>query len=163
MLQIALGYANAKRPRLFSDEIWKFERILRRTEYYYNTQGTKSIMYLVYKAKYKRLSFKLGFSIGLNVFGPGLSIGHYGTIIVNSKAKVGSNCRIQADTLIGGKVGDNGYPMIGDNCYIGMGAKIFGDIQLGDNVKIGANAVVNKSFGSNVTLVGIPAKAITQK
>ena len=44
----------------------------------------------------------------------------------------------------------------------GTGAKIFGNINLGDNVKIGANAVVNKSFGSNVTLVGIPAKPITQ-
>ena len=158
--QIALGYKNKKRPRLFSDEIWKYQRSLRKAEYYLNTKGAHSIQYIIAKGWYKHQGIKLGFSIPLNVFGPGLSIGHYGTIVVNGKAKVGKQCRIQADTLIGGNFGEDGYPVIGDNCYIGAGAKIFGDITIGDNVKIGANAVVNKSFDSNVTLVGIPAHAI---
>lgn len=43
--------------------------------------------------------------------------------------------------------------------YIGPGAKIYGNITIGDNVTIGANAVVNKDFGSNLLLIGIPAKA----
>ena len=51
-------------------------------------------------------------------------------------------------------------PEIGDNCFIGPGAKIFGKIKIGDNVAIGANAVVNKSFGNNVTIAGVPAKVV---
>lgn len=160
--RIALGYSK-KRPRLFSDEIWKFEIALRKTEYYYNVYGNRSLLYLVAKANLKKISLKLGFSIPLNVFGPGLSIAHYGTIVVNGKAKVGAHCRIHADTLIGGNSRKTGYPVIGDNCYIGSGAKVFGDIIVGDNVIIGANAVVNKSFGSNLTLVGIPAKPVESR
>ena len=161
--QISLNYESRRHPRVFSDEIWKFERAMRRAEYYYNVYGAHSPFYLIAKLRYKKLSLKLGFSIPLNVFVPGLSIAHYGTIVVNGRARVGSNCRLHADTLIGGKVGDTGYPIIGDNCYIGCGAKIFGDISIGNNVKIGANAVVNKSCGDNVTLVGIPAKPIVNK
>lgn len=63
---------------------------------------------------------------------------------------------------MGGGYGKEGYPVIGDNCYIGTGAKIFGNITIGDNVKIGANAVVNKSFGSNVTIAGIPARVVNK-
>ena len=51
-------------------------------------------------------------------------------------------------------------PIIGDNCFIGPGAKLFGKIKIGDNVAIGANAVVNKSFGDNVTIAGVPAKIV---
>ena len=55
-------------------------------------------------------------------------------------------------------------PMIGDNCYIGPGAKIFGPIEIGSGSVIGANAVVNKSFPEgNQTLGGIPAKVISTK
>ena len=50
--------------------------------------------------------------------------------------------------------------MIGDNVYIGPGAKIFGAITIGDNVKIGANAVVNKSFGDDISIGGIPARIL---
>lgn len=158
--KIALNYVGKKHPRLFSDEIWKFERSLRFTEYYYNVYGSRSLFYLLSKVRFKQLSIKLGFSIPINVFGPGLSIAHYGTIIVNGHARVGANCRLHANTLIGANLDEDGYPIIGDNCYIGTGAKVFGDITIGNNVKIGANAVVNKSFPDNATLVGIPAHMV---
>ena len=51
-------------------------------------------------------------------------------------------------------------PIIGDNCFIGPGAKLFGKIKIGNNVAIGANAVVNKSFEDNVTIAGVPAKIV---
>jgi serine O-acetyltransferase len=55
-------------------------------------------------------------------------------------------------------------PRIGDNCYLGPGAKLFGAIVIGDNTVIGANAVVNKSFpNGNVTLGGVPARIISEK
>lgn len=61
-------------------------------------------------------------------------------------------------------MGENGKaPTIGDNCFIGPGAKLFGDIKIGDNVAIGANAVVNKDFGDNVTIAGVPAKVESKK
>jgi len=103
---------------------------------------------------------KLGFSIPLNVFGPGLGIAHYGTIVVNGNAKVGANCRIHIAVNIGANGGKEA-PQLGDNVYIGPGAKIFGDIRIADHVKIGANAVVNKSFDEEgAVIVGIPAKRV---
>lgn len=54
-----------------------------------------------------------------------------------------------------------GSPIIGDNCDIGVGAKIIGDITIADNVTIAAGAIVNKSCSqSNVVLAGVPAKII---
>ena len=109
------------------------------------------------------MGYKLGFSISENVFDQGLSIAHYGTIIVNPSVKVGKNCRIHAGVNIGASV-DGKSPMIGDNVYIGPGAKIFGGIILGNNIAVGANAVVNKSFPlGNCTIGGIPAHIISEK
>ena len=105
---------------------------------------------------------KLGFSIGPNVFGPGLNIAHYGTIVVNGNAKVGKNCWIYPGANIGANTeGPTDVPVIGDNVYIGPGAKIFGRINIADNISIGANAVVTKSFiKPGVTIAGIPARVI---
>ena len=109
------------------------------------------------------MGYKLGFSISENVFDEGLSIAHYGTIIVNPSVKVGKNCRIHAGVNIGASV-DGKSPMIGDNVYIGPGAKIFGGIILGNNIAVGANAVVNKSFPlGHCTIGGIPAHIISEK
>ena len=118
---------------------------------------------------FERYGYKLGFTIPLNVFGPGLCICHVGTIIVNANVKVGSNCRIHTGVNIGnssslgkGWVADN-TPVLGNNVYIGPGAKLFGKIKIGNNVAIGANAVVNKDFPDDVTIAGVPAKIISNK
>jgi serine O-acetyltransferase len=107
-----------------------------------------------------RIASRLGLSIPKNVFGAGLCIVHYGTIVVSSQAKIGDNCRIHPSTSIGDY---NGVPVIGKNVYIGPGAKLFGKIVIGDNVTIGANAVVNSNVPNNVTVGGIPAKIISNK
>ena len=84
---------------------------------------------------------------------------------------MGENCRCH----IGVNIGASGYlktalideqtaPIIGKNCYIGPGAKIYGPIHLADGIAIGANAVVNKSCSTgSVTLAGIPATIISEK
>ena len=54
-------------------------------------------------------------------------------------------------------------PIIGDNCFIGPGVKMFGNIKIGNNVAIGANSVVNKDVEDNVTVVGVPAKIVNRK
>ena len=141
--------------------IWKFERLLRICEYYKNVSSQCKLCkfaYVFYKYRFRRLSIKLGFSIPENVFGPGLSIAHYGSIIVNPNASIGSNCRIHVGVNIGANKDDEDVPTIGDNVYIGPGAKVFGKIIIGNNTRIGANAVVTKSCKGNCTLLGIPAQ-----
>ena len=67
-------------------------------------------------------------------------------------------------TTIGKNIGkDNTSPKIGNNVWIGPGARIYGNITLGDNVVVGVNSVVNKSFPSNITIAGVPARIINNK
>ncbi|WP_296317503.1 serine O-acetyltransferase [Winogradskyella sp. UBA3174] len=143
--------------------IWTFQKRMRKLEFYNNCKN-KGIfkLYVFYlKYRFKKISIKLGFSIPINVFGPGLSIVHYGTIVINSRTKVGSNCRMHACVNIGASGGKKEAPQIGDNVYIAPGAKIYGDITIANNIAIGANAVVNKSFNEeHIVLGGIPAKPI---
>ena len=84
-------------------------------------------------------------------------------IVVNSSARIGSNCRIHSGVVIGTKAGySNKSPRIGNNVFIGPGAKIFGDIIVADGIAIGANAVVNNSFlEPNITIAGIPARKVS--
>lgn len=146
----------------FIDDIYRWTFILRTLEFAINCQ--KSPIFTPYKLLltlwFESLSKKLGFSIYPNTCGPGLSIAHRGTIVINNGVIIGFNCRIHVCVNIGNY---NGTPIIGNNVYIGPGAKIFGGIEIGDNVAIGANAVVNKSIPSNVTVAGIPGKIISKK
>ena len=161
----ALNIERNIRSYLFND-IWHFQRQLRLLEYRKNCKVSiiGKLMAAWSQIKVRRLGRKLGFSIPANVFGPGLSIAHAGTIVVNGNARVGANCRIHVCVNIGADAGDGDRaPIIGDGCYIAPGAKIFGDIHIGDNVGIGANAVVNKSFPSNVTVAGVPAGIISNQ
>ena len=158
---------NHRRPRLVLDEIWKFERLLRKLEYYENCKNSifwKPYYYFLY-FRFHRAQIKMGFNIYPNSFGPGLSISHPGTIIVNPAARIGSNCRIHDCVVIGTNARDNNQvPTIGNNIYIGPGAKIFGKIYIADGIAIGANSVVNKSFyEKNISIAGVPARKISQK
>ena len=93
-----------------------------------------------------------------------MCIAHRGTICINGATTIGKNCRIYPDTNIGTQMGKMGEsPIIGDNCFIAPGAKLFGKIKIGDNVAIGANAVVNKDVPDNVTVAGVPATIINNK
>lgn len=126
----------------------------------------KSVLRLPFKIYFNRLSIRLGFSIPPNVFDHGLCIVHYGNIVVNPNAKIGKNCRVHVGVNIGGKAGfyepniaKTLCPTIGDDCYIGPGAKIFGPVNIADGCSIGANAVVTKSCDIvDSILIGIPAK-----
>lgn len=160
----ALGIYNSQRyPRPFYDEVWKFQIALRKAEYAVNCrQGLIYTPYRLFrKLIFHKRSVRCGFSIPINVFGPGLSIAHYGTIVVSANAKIGQNCRMQEGVNIGTSGGDRA-PTIGNNVFIGAGAKIIGDIVIGDNVAIGAGAVVVHSFTeSGITIAGVPAKKVS--
>lgn len=133
---------------------------LRHYEYYYNKKQTlwNRIWKLWYYIIHKHLSYKLGYTIYANNFGPGLYLGHYGTIVINPDVRIGANCTIHVCVNIG-----MGASIIGDNVYISPGVKIVKPVHIGNNVTIGANAVVNKDFPDNCVIAGVPAKIIKMK
>jgi len=161
--RISLGQPHSRASYLL-DEVWRFQRLLRKVEYLTNCNGNLLRKTLA-KLRFKRLSARLGFTIPPNTCGPGLSIAHIGTIVINANARVGANCRLHVCVNIGTQAGiAEAVPQIGDNCYIGPGAKIFGAIVIGANTTVGANAVVNSSFpDGNTTIAGIPAKVVADK
>lgn len=145
------------------DKVWRYQILLRKYEYYKNRNaGYEFIVRSFIKARLKSLSYRLGFSIPINCFGPGLRINHSGLLVVNSACKIGKWCDIHQ----GVNIGDNGgmadiamsdcVPVIGDYCFIGPGAKLFGGIVIGNEVRIGANSVVTKNLEDGVTAYGIP-------
>lgn len=162
--QLALGKGEQKRPSPVGDDIWKFQRLLRKTEYYNNCSRTVvgKIIGAWFKFRFYKQRIKYGFSIPLNVFGPGLSIAHIGSIVVNGNASIGENCRIQEGVTIGATNGSTKAPVLGNNVFIGSGAKIIGEIEIPDDVAIGANAVVVKTVAEpGITVAGAPAKKIS--
>ena len=155
-----------KRPRLFQDEIWRFERLLRKVEYLENCRNNPlyKIVCLQARVNLRKSSMKLHLGISRNVFGPGLSIAHGGPIIVHPKAVIGENCRIDRCVSIGSVHYPSPAPRIGDNVFIGPGAVIDGDIEIAEGIAIGANSYVNKSFKiPNITIAGCPARKISDK
>ncbi|MGH2874309.1 MAG: serine O-acetyltransferase [Solirubrobacteraceae bacterium] len=141
----------------------RYQRALRRLEYRTNTRANRAPR-LAARLHHRRLGRLLGFTIPPNVFGPGLSIAHFGTIVVNPGAR-----GRQLPDPRGRQHRNRGRPAcaaptIADNCYIGPGAKLLGPIRIGPNTAIGANAVVDKSFpDGTVTLAGIPARPISDR
>lgn len=108
----------------------------------------------------KQLGMKLGFTIPRHVFGPGLSLAHYGSIVINGGARVGRNARVHSCVNIGESHGK--APCVGDNVYFGPGAKLFGGITIGDGAVLGANSVVNRDVAAHTAVGGVPARVITE-
>lgn len=162
--ETAMGYHKYGYIRKHRNPIWVFERVLRKHEYY-NNCSKNVLLRAYYKRKHNRLGIKYGFSIPINIFGKGLNIAHIGPIVVNNGAKVGDYCRIHDCTCIGTEAGKRDEaPIIGNGVFIAPGAKLFGRIQIADNIAVGANAVVNKSFlEPNISIGGVPAKKISDK
>ncbi len=149
---------------IIGNDVWKFQRLLRKVEYYQNCRASAiwKPYYSYLYFKFYRMQVRLGFYVHPNCFGPGLSISHPGTLLVSPKARIGANCRIHPCVVIGDKLGFS--PKIGNNVYIGPGAKIFGNITIADGVAIGANSVINKSIlEPNITVAGIPARKVSDK
>ena len=148
--------------KLFSKK-YRFLCLLREAEYYKNNNPSylNKFLFLLKIYKLKKLGMRLGFTIEPNCFGPGLSLPHCGTIVVNGNARIGANCRLHCCTNIGASAGEKKAPQIGDNCYIGPGAILFGNIKIANNITIGANATVNHSFEEeHVAIAGTPARIV---
>jgi serine O-acetyltransferase len=112
--------------------------------------------------RHQQIRFGIGISYKTSI-GPGLYIGHEGGIVVSELAVIGKNCNLSHQVTIGvSRRGQRaGVPVIGDNVYIGPGAKLFGAIVVGDNVAIGANCVVTRDVPENGVVVGVPGRVIS--
>lgn len=97
--------------------------------------------------------------------GEGTYCSHRGmAVVIHKHSSIGKNCVIGTSVVLGGRQDFNpGGPIVGDNVYIGTGAKIIGNIKIGSNVKIGANAVVLNDVADGATVVGIPARIVNLK
>ncbi len=160
--KVALGRTKAKPS--YTDVIWKYEILLRKCEYYNNCHPKSPLSYF-YKFKRYKLGLRCNFTIPLNSCGKGLCIAHIGPIVISDFSRIGENCRIHIDVNIGADARNGKLaPIIGNNVYIAPGVKIFGEVFIADNIAIGANAVVNKSFEEQgISIAGVPAKKINSK
>jgi serine O-acetyltransferase len=114
---------------------------------------------LLYKIAYKVVQVVTGIDLPCEAMvGRNFIIDHFGDIIVSGYAKFGDNCRIRNGVSVGlRRVEMPCAPTIGNNVDIGAGAKLLGAIAIGDNVLIGANAVVVTDVPSDSIAMGVPA------
>lgn len=94
-------------------------------------------------------------------FDAGFVIMHPTGVIINSKVQGGRNITLESGVVIGDEKGKS--PCLGNNIFVGAGAKIIGALSVADYVKIGANAVLTKDAKEGSTMLGIPAKAYVKK
>lgn len=162
--RLALRIGQKKRPQIFGDEIWKFTIALRKWEYYSARGGVWRVPALYYRFRTHNLGLKCGgFTVPRGVFGPGLSIAHPGSVTVNHTARVGQNCRIHEGVCIGATSGGAQAAVIGDNVFIGSGAKIIGPVTIASDVAIGAGAVVRSITEPGTTWAGVPARKVSDR
>lgn len=152
-----------KKPKFLSDEVWRFEIALRYREYYTNCgKGIISKIHKIYWTyRHHKLSVKLGLQVPPNVCDKGLHINHWGLLVISPEAKIGKNFNVHQGVNIGVNIDSTKAPKIGDNVFCGPGVKMYGDIEIADNIAIAAGSVVTKSFTTpNVTIGGVPAEII---
>ena len=123
----------------------------------YSFKGIFSRMFI------KIMRYKFGFQIELGAqIGKGFYIGHFGTIIIGGEVIIGSNCNVSHNVTIGGVPNGKlkGVPTIGDRVWIGTGAVVVGKINVGSDVLIAPNSLVNFNVPANSTVIGNPARII---
>lgn len=160
----ALG-VKKKHPRIFGDEIWKYEIILRYREYHQNQNiGLyHKIMKAMFSFLHHRMSVKLGLQIPPNVCDAGLHINHYGLLVISEHARIGKYFNVHQGVNIGVNIDSDKAPIIGDCVFVGPGVKIYGDVTIADNIAVAAGSVVTKSFlNPDITIGGVPARVLNK-
>lgn len=140
-------------------QIFRFFKALRQEEYYQKKR--KVIRSLWYGRKSGIIGEKLGYFVSPGCLGERVVFFHKGSIIINHRSVIGDGCKFHGDNCVGNDGVSEKCPVLGKNIDIGIGAKIIGDITLADNIIIGANAVVTKSFlEPGIVIAGVPARRI---
>ena len=118
-------------------------------------------MYFLARLISERAKSKTGIEIHPAAkIGKGVFIDHGSGVVIGETAEVGDNCTIYQGVTLGGTGKEKGkrHPTVGNNVMIGSGAKVLGPINIGDNAKIAANAVVISDVPEDATAVGVPAR-----
>jgi serine O-acetyltransferase len=112
-----------------------------------------------YRIAFKLVQMTAGIELPCEVeIGRNFVIDHSGGIVVSGFARFGDDCRIRTGVVVGlARVDDPCAPVLGNNVDVGAGAKLLGRIRIGDNVRIGANAVVVTDVPADSIAVGVPA------
>ncbi|WP_243388859.1 hypothetical protein [Bifidobacterium simiarum] len=116
-----------------------------------------------YRWRLLRMSRRSGYQIGYGAgIGAGLFIGHRGTVIVNGRARLGSNVNLAPGVVIGqeNRGARRGVPVIGNRVWIGAGAVIVGAVHIGNDVLIAPNAFVNVDVPDHSIVIGNPSRII---
>lgn len=147
-------------PITEKDFLWKYNWLLRHLEYHINKKNI--FRRILYKIVFNRYSARLGIQIPPNTCRKGLKIMHVGPILINGKARIGEDVSIHINTAVVADGVADDVPTLGNGVVLGVGAVVLGDVRLADNIAVGANAVVNKSFAEeNIAIAGVPAKKIS--
>ena len=98
------------------------------------------------------------------LLGSGLFIDHATGVVIGETAEVGDDVTLYHGVTLGGSGADTGkrHPTVGDRVVIGAGAKVLGAIKIGEDSRIGANAVVVKPVPSGSVVVGVPGQVISR-
>jgi serine O-acetyltransferase len=94
-------------------------------------------------------------------FGPRFVLIHSNGIVINGRVRGGSGVFVEHQVTIGAEKRQS--PVLGNDVFIGAGAKIVGPVTIADNARVGANAVVTRDVAANTTVVGVPAKPIASR
>lgn len=92
--------------------------------------------------------------------GPGFHLIHHGNVKIHPEARIGARCGMMHDVTLGISPGREGAPVIGDDVFIGAGAKIVGPVEIGDGAMIAANSLVINNVPAGATAIGVPARAM---
>jgi len=144
-------------------EIFRWAKYMRKTEYFAKNSKTifGKIRTILNSRKMNILGNRLGFFIYPNCLAEGVKIFHKGDIVINYRSVIGEGCVMHGDNCIGNNGKDLECPILGKNVDVGIGAKIIGGVTIADDIKIGANAVVTKSFTEpGIVIAGVPARKI---
>ncbi len=148
--------------RQYWDPSRKLLKAIRDYHHYTSKKGpSKTVQKKIAVLRYRFWSIICAADIPLNChIGGGLLMPHPNGIVIHSSVKIGVNCLIHQQVTIGVKRGDKNGPEIKGHVDIGAGAKIIGNITIGEHAMIGANAVVVKDVPAYAIVAGIPAKII---
>ncbi len=150
--------------QLLIGESYKYIFWMRTCKYAVGNRFLRYTIYPIARLMLRKYTYKFGMCIPFRTeIGSGFYIGHFGGIFVHPYCRIGNNCNISPGVTLGqSNRGKNmGYPIIGDNVYIGPGAKVVGAVKVGNNVAIGANCVVTRDVPDNAVVVGVPGKVIS--
>ncbi len=123
-------------------------------------------IHVLFRILLRHYMIKYGIQIPCKTqIGLGFYIGHFGGIVVNHNAIIGNNCNIAQGVTIGvsNRGPQKGCPTIGDRVWIGAGAKVIGNITIGNDVLIGPNCVVIDDVPPKSVVVGVPGRIVSYK